>query len=88
MSKASVSKQDLLATQLRREDAQRIAALWQKPLLSDTEAADAIGLAYSSYQLLKARNEAPETFHIGRRVYVRTDTLRKWINERATAEAA
>lgn len=66
-------------------DVQRVVALWGKPILADSEAAAALGLPRSSWALLKRRGEAPPTFSIGRRVFVRTEDLRAWVDKRAGA---
>jgi len=73
---------------IARDRAQRRAALWALPILSDEECAEALALPHSTLQWLKARREAPETFTIGRRVYVKTDALRAWLDRRASAESA
>lgn len=71
-----------------RDRAVRVAALWRKPVLSDKEIPEAIGLAYSSWQALKLTNDTPRLFKIGRRVYARTADVRAWIDAKANAEAA
>jgi predicted DNA-binding transcriptional regulator AlpA len=68
-------------------DAQRVVALWGKPVLADSEAAAALGLPRSSWALLKRRGEAPPTFTIGRRVFVRTEDLRAWIDKKAGVQS-
>lgn len=80
----SVTQQDLLLAQIQREEAQRVAALWQKPALCDSDAAAAVGLPYSTWSLLKARKETPCMFSLGRRVFVKTEVLRAWLEERAS----
>ncbi|MBI3043230.1 MAG: hypothetical protein HYY78_10450 [Betaproteobacteria bacterium] len=79
------SKSSLITAQTAAAHAARVASLWQKPVLSDTEAAEAIGLPYSTWQLLKARKETPRMFALGRRVCIQTDTLRAWLDQRAAA---
>jgi len=66
----------------------RVNALWKKPVLSDTEIPDAVGLASSTWHVLKARGDCPQLFRIGRRVFVRTSDLHAWINGKAERAAA
>lgn len=84
---AETPKARLLAAQTAAADAARVAALWQKPILSDSEAAEAVGLPYSTWQLLKARKEAPAMFSLGRRCCIRTADLCAWIDKRAAGGA-
>jgi len=72
---------------IARDQAQRIAALWSKPVLSDPEIADALGLPYSTWQAIKATKDKPALFNIGRRVYARTDDLRAWLDRKAGGAA-
>ncbi len=67
---------------ISRDHAQRIAALWQKPILADAEIAEAIGLPYSSWQALKGKKDIPPLFNLGRRVYANTENVRAWLNSK------
>lgn len=64
-------------------DAQRVAALWQKPLLSDQEIPEVLGLPYASWQLSKKRGDSPKMFEIGRRKFARTIDVRAWLDAKA-----
>lgn len=66
-----------------RDRAMRIAALWRKPVLSDKEIPEAVGLASSSWQALKLTGDAPTLFRIGRRVYARTVDVKAWLDRKA-----
>ena len=68
--------------------AQRIAALWDKPVLTDEEIPLAVGLAASSYHAIKARGEGPPSFNIGRRKFSLTDDVRAWLGSRAKEQQA
>lgn len=71
-----------LQAQIERDQAQRVAALWSKPLLSDAEIAEALGLPLSTWQLTKRAKDAPPLFNLGRRVFARTADLRAWLDTR------
>lgn len=76
---------DTEVARIDRDRAMRVAALWRKPVLSDREIPEAIGLAYSSWQGLKLTGDTPRLFRIGRRVYARTEDVRAWISRKAGA---
>lgn len=67
--------------------AQRISALWDKPVLPDEEIPQAIGLPPSTWAQVKARCQGPPMFKLGRRVFVRTADLIAWLEARATIDA-
>jgi hypothetical protein len=60
--------------------AQRVASLWEKPILSDDDVPLAVGLAPSTWHAIKARGEGPVWFNIGRRRFVLTADLRAWLD--------
>lgn len=62
--------------------AARIADLWRQPHMSDSEIPDALKLAPSSWQLLKARGDGPRLFSIGKRTFARTEDLRAWLDSK------
>lgn len=67
--------------------AQRQVLLWQKPTLRDSEIPDALGIPSSLWQECKRAGDTPRLFQIGRRLFVRTADLRKWLDEKAAAGA-
>jgi predicted DNA-binding transcriptional regulator AlpA len=77
------------AASIARNQAERIAALWQKPLLSDRECAEALGLPYSTWAGLKksSRAGAPSMFRLGRRLYAHTEEVRAWLAMQSKAGA-
>ena len=81
---------EAIKAQIERDQAQRNAALWAKPLLSDVEAAAVLGLPASTWHLLKRAKNFPPTFTIGgkRRVYIRTADLQAWVDAQAPRAAA
>lgn len=81
MNKSALAT-DALRAQIERDQAQRVAALWSKPLLSDPEIAEALGLPLSTWQMLKSTGRTPPLFNLGRRVYARTADLRAWLDTR------
>ena len=82
MSTPDTLAADALRAQIECDQAQRVAALWTKPLLSDVEIAEALGLPLSTWQLTKRAKDAPPLFNLGRRVYARTADLRAWLDTR------
>ena len=71
-----------------RDRAVRAASLWEKPVLSDSEIPEAVGLAFSSWQVLKRKGDCPKLFRIGRRVFARTVDVRAWIESKASESKA
>lgn len=55
--------------------AQRTAALWTKPILSEDEAPQAIGVPPSTWSMLKSKGLLPKPFKLGRRDYYHTQRL-------------
>jgi len=58
--------------------AQRVAALWQSPILPDAEVPEVLRMPASTWQLRKRAGAAPPIFSIGKRSYVRTAELLAW----------
>jgi predicted DNA-binding transcriptional regulator AlpA len=63
--------------------AQLLAALWQRPIVSDAEAAAMVGLPRSTWAALKRSPGFPAQFRLGRRVFFRVDDLRAWLDAKA-----
>jgi hypothetical protein len=63
--------------------AERIILLWKRPTIPDADIPDAIGIPPSLWGALKAEGDTPPLFTIGRRLFVRTEDLRKWLDEKA-----
>jgi hypothetical protein len=58
-----------------------ITELWQRPLVSEKEAAAMLGLPLSSWALIKRTDNLP-VFGIGKRNYLLTDDLKQWLEHR------
>lgn len=92
-----MSIEEVEATETNREaallataDAQvakRQVLLWQKPTLRDSEIPDALGIPSSLWQECKRTGDTPALFQIGRRLFCRTEDLRKWLDEKARGGA-
>ncbi|MBM3358461.1 MAG: hypothetical protein FJY54_12130 [Betaproteobacteria bacterium] len=65
------------------EGPRRVTLLWQRPLLSDAEVVEALGIPPSLWAQLKSDGDTPPLFEIGRRLFCRTEDLRAWIDARA-----
>lgn len=65
----------------------REVLLWQKPTLRDSEIPDALGIPSSLWQECKRAGDTPPLFQIGRRLFCRTEDLRKWLDAKARAGA-
>lgn len=61
-----------------------IKDLWQCPVVSERDAARMLGLPLSSWALLK-RTESLPVFGLGKRNYLLTDDLKKWLEHRRDA---
>lgn len=61
--------------------AQKRAALWSQELVSDEDAAVLLGLPYSTWHSVRQQYRIPMV-RLGRRLSVRTATLRAWIEDR------
>ena len=48
--------------------AQRIATFWSRPVLTNSEVAEALNLPTSTYAAVKAAGKGPPTFKIGTRI--------------------
>ena len=67
------------------ERARLLAALWERPVVSDREAAQMIGLPRSTWAALKRSAGFPAQFSLGRRVFFRVEDLRAWLDAKALA---
>lgn len=65
-------------SRIERDRAQRVAALWACPILSDSEVPEVLHIPPSTWQLRKKLQDAPPVFSIGKRSYVRTAELLAW----------
>ena len=85
-AKRSTSTDEVQA-RIAREHAQRLAALWLRPSVSDREAAAMLGVPYSTWCSQKRCADFPPHFVIGRRYFYRTEDLRGFIDRRVAAPA-
>ena len=60
---------------------------WDKPYLADGEIAAAIGIPPSLWAACKRDGDSPPLFQIGRRLFVKTDDLRAWLDGKAARGA-
>ena len=60
-----------------------VVLLWQRPTIPDADIPDAIGIPPSLWGALKAEGDTPPLFTIGRRLFVRTQDLRAWLDLKA-----
>ena len=67
------------------ERARLLAALWERHVVSDREAAQMVGLPRSTWAALKRSAGFPRQFSLGRRVFFRVDDLRAWLDAKALA---
>lgn len=65
------------------QQAQRRVLLWAAPVIPDGDIADAIGIPPSLWAALKSQGDTPPLFLIGRRLFVRTEDLRAWLDAKA-----
>lgn len=63
--------------------AQRVVLLWQRPTIPDSEIPEAVGIPPSLWSALKSEGDTPPLFMIGRRLFVKTDDLRAWLDKKA-----
>lgn len=70
------------------ERARRMAALLAAPALPWIEVALLLDLPLSTMEKLRAQGKGPRLFHLGRRLYVRQDDLREWLDRMAVEAAA
>lgn len=63
--------------------AQRAVALWQLPTIPDRDIPVAVGIPATLWSSLKAAGDSPALFTIGRRLFVKTDDLRSWLDAKA-----
>lgn len=60
------------------EQTRLVVLLWQRPTIPD-----AIGIPPSLWGALKAEGDTPPLFQLGRRLFVRTEDLRAWLDAKA-----
>lgn len=65
--------------------ARRVTELWSQPVLSDVEIPIAAKLPPSLWAECKKLGDTPPLYTVGRRLFVRTEDLRKWIDAKAAA---
>jgi hypothetical protein len=77
-----------MATQQQAlDEAARRASLWSVPYLADADVPAALNCPPTLWALQKRLGDSPPLFTIGRRVYVRTDDLRAWLDKKAASGA-
>lgn len=64
-------------------EAEKVSLLWQHPVLSDPEIPEAAKIPPSLWAECKRVGDTPPLFTIGRRLFCRTEDLRKWLDEKA-----
>jgi hypothetical protein len=70
------------------ERARRMGDLIAAPALPLADLALFLGVPLSTVDKLRAEGRGPRTFKIGRRLYVRQDDMRSWIDRMATEAAS
>jgi hypothetical protein len=63
--------------------AQRVVLLWQRPNIPDHDVPEAVGIPPTLWSVLKTEGDTPPLFTIGRRLFVKTDDLRAWLDLKA-----
>lgn len=67
------------------EEVRRRAALWDLPLIADSDVPSALDVPASLWNQQKSIGDTPPLFCIGRRLFVRTADLRAWVDAKAAA---
>ncbi len=83
IEQAETNREAALLATADAAQAQRRVALWTAPVIPDPDIADAIGIPPSLWVACKSRGDTPPLFLIGRRLFVRTEDLRAWLDEKA-----
>lgn len=83
IEQAATNKEAAYLAQADASQAQRVVLLWQRPTIPDTDIPEAIGVPPSLWGALKADGDTPPLFTLGRRLFVKTDDLRAWLNLKA-----
>ena len=82
------TEQQELASRIAAHEAQRVASLWLKPVMTTAEAAAACSIPLSTWRLFEVRKITPRNFKLGRKKFIQTAVLRAWLDQRANAGAA
>lgn len=83
VDQADTNKEAMLLATADAEQARRRVLLWQQPFLADPEIPDAMQIPPTLWATLKAEGDTPPLFTIGRRLFVRTEDLRSWLEAKA-----
>ena len=71
----------------RKPDPARVAQLWASPVVANEHVPQMLGVSPSAWQSLKRRGDGPSLFLLGgRRLFVRVDDLRAWLDRKAQAD--
>jgi hypothetical protein len=68
--------------------ARRMADFYAAPVLPIADVALFLDLPLSTVDKLRAQGKGPQCFRLGRRLYVRQEDLRSWLDRMAASEAA
>jgi hypothetical protein len=63
--------------------AQRVVSIWQRPSIPDSDIPEAVGIPPTLWAALKSEGDTPPLFMLGRRLFVKTDDLRTWLDAKA-----
>ncbi|MDA8110235.1 MAG: hypothetical protein M0015_16660 [Betaproteobacteria bacterium] len=83
VDRAATNREAALLAEAEAREAERRALLWRAPVLADRDVPDALNLPPSAWNSVKSEGGGPPLFTIGRRVFVRTDDLRAWLDQLA-----
>ena len=70
------------------ERARRMGDLISAHTMPLADVALYLDVPLSTLDMLRAKGQGPHTFKIGRRIYVRQDDLRDWLDKMAESETA
>lgn len=85
IEQAATNREAALLATADAEQARRAVLLWQKPILADAEIPEAIGIPGTLWETQKSIGDTPKLFMIGRRMFVKTDDLRAWLDAKAAS---
>ena len=83
IEQAETNREAALLAQADAMQAQRVVALWQRPTIPDCDIPEAIGIPPTLWATCKAEGDTPPLFQIGRRLFARTEDLRRWLFAKA-----
>lgn len=83
----AVKEPSLKQLQAAAERSRRVVLLWQQPILADEEIPEAIKVPATLWGTCKQAGDTPKLFTIGRRLFVKTDDLRAWLDAKAALGA-